>query len=92
MAAHLGGQTINTAWAAFRISSLLKWRDMYTKYVARSACEGVDILEGTWKARIAESSVILTTNVILLIFTAYLSVRLIMVGSSVLTLLENNSY
>jgi hypothetical protein len=45
MAAALGGQAMNTAWSAFRISSLISWRDIHIKYVVWGACSGVDVLQ-----------------------------------------------
>jgi hypothetical protein len=55
LAANLGGQILNTGWAGFRISSLLKWRELYQKFVVDGACGGADALKSTWGRRIVES-------------------------------------
>jgi hypothetical protein len=55
MAANLGGQIMNTAWAGFRISSLLKARGIYISTVVDGACGGADALAATWSRRIVES-------------------------------------
>jgi hypothetical protein len=82
MAAHLIGQLVNTAWAAFRIQSLLSWHRIYITYVVKAACGGDDILSGIWTARMIEGSVILMSDVTILAVTGYITTSLLKVSFS----------